>query len=68
MATELALWATILEVVDETDGSGKGSLRDGFPREMQLYCAPKSTATIDPEKNRLSRLAVQRRSSGGARA
>jgi hypothetical protein len=35
---------------------------------MQLYYAPESSATIDPEKNRLSRLAVQRRASGEAQA
>jgi hypothetical protein len=34
-----------------TDGSGKGSLRDGFPREMQLYCG--SRVMMDPERKRL---------------
>jgi hypothetical protein len=52
---------------DPTDGGGKGSSHDAFRREMQLYYAP-SRAAIDPEKNSLSRLAVQRRASGGAQA
>ena len=51
MSAVLTLWATILEVVDDTDGSGKGSLRDGFPRKMQLYCG--SRAMMDPERKRL---------------